>query len=323
MFSRLKKNKNSRDFLVDVYGFNSPSHPGRVSLTVPALRIVSGRTYGVIGLSGSGKSVLFSLLMGYPAFPIHGGLACERFSVFGEDFHPSDFRNNSRFRERFNQILAGGTIVYLPQLLPRQNLYRVSTGVVMCSVFSAMIGRRTDIQVLRKQFDKYGMTREFDKPFSALSGGERRRVELIVRICAVEKQRKPCILLLDEPTTGFDPLRAQMFAKEIRAEVKRLAAEEVPIAAVVSTHNLEFADTTNGVFDELVCVHRDLCGEKEMFDPERCYVVGQGKAIDLVEKLSKRTPEGETKLDREFLSRLLFLPSKTWVLALQGDSHAD
>ena len=76
-----------------------------------------------------------------------------------------------------------------------------------------------------------GLAQHIDKPPSALSGGQRRRVAIARAMAA-----KPKLLLYDEPTTGLDP----MTSLTIDAEIIKLRDLE-QVTSVLVTHQLRDA----------------------------------------------------------------------------------
>jgi phospholipid/cholesterol/gamma-HCH transport system ATP-binding protein len=76
-----------------------------------------------------------------------------------------------------------------------------------------------------------GLAEHIDKPPSALSGGQRRRVAIARSMCY-----KPRVLLYDEPTTGLDPITSVTIDTEI---IKLRDLEGV--SSVVVTHQLRDA----------------------------------------------------------------------------------
>ena len=76
-----------------------------------------------------------------------------------------------------------------------------------------------------------GLSEQIDRLPSELSGGQRRRVALARAIAA-----RPTLLLLDDPTTGLDPIVAAAVDDEI---VKLRDMEHV--AAIVVTHQIRDA----------------------------------------------------------------------------------
>ncbi|WP_367128558.1 ABC transporter ATP-binding protein [Saccharothrix sp. HUAS TT1] len=76
-----------------------------------------------------------------------------------------------------------------------------------------------------------GLTGQADRKLRALSGGQRRRLDVAVGIVG-----RPELLFLDEPTTGFDPVAR----REFHDLVRRLA-ERDGTTVLLTTHDLDEA----------------------------------------------------------------------------------
>ncbi|MTJ00965.1 ribosome-associated ATPase/putative transporter RbbA [Idiomarina piscisalsi] len=161
----------------------------------PALRSVSlavprGKLCGVIGPDGVGKSTLLSLISGARA------LQSGQLFVLGEDL------SKSRQRKRLYRRVA-----YMPQGLGK-NLYPTLSVEENLSFFAQLFGLKGQ-QREQHVFRLLKATRlwEFkDRPSAKLSGGMKQKLGLC---CALIHE--PELLILDEPTTGVDPLSRRQF----------------------------------------------------------------------------------------------------------------
>lgn len=181
-----------------------------VDLDVPA-----GQVTAVLGTNGAGKSTLFDVLEGH-IVPDQGSVR-----VFGED--PRDRRVA---RRRTGVVLQeGGTS---PDLSVSQCL----------RVLGEVSGRRDDTS---RVLALVGLTDHARRPVKALSGGERRRLDLAAALWG-----DPELLFLDEPTTGLDPSARSA----IWSHVDALRAQGTTV--VLSTHHLEEAERRA---DRIVLMH--------------------------------------------------------------------
>ncbi len=83
----------------------------------------------------------------------------------------------------------------------------------------------------QEALDRVGLSEYLEHPLGKLSGGQRRRVDFAVTILG-----QPEILILDEPTTGLDPLA--------RAQIHDLISDVVDSGAttLITTHDLTEAE---------------------------------------------------------------------------------
>ncbi|WP_279008704.1 LPS export ABC transporter ATP-binding protein [Synergistes jonesii] len=169
------------------------SFSGRRVVDEVSLEIKSGEILGLLGPNGAGKSTTFYMIVGR-ILPESGNVTLGGVSLSGMPM--------------YRRARAG--IGYLPQepsvfrsLTVRQNLDLVLEESGMESD-----ERGEKITGLLKE---YGLSRLEDTKAHALSGGERRRVE-IARCLAME----PLFILLDEPFSGIDPIAVADLQSMIR-----------------------------------------------------------------------------------------------------------
>ena len=182
-----------------------------VSLDIP-----KGATVGLIGPDGVGKSTLLSLMAGVKV--IQDG----RVEVLGGDMADKDVRRDLSHR-----------IAFMPQGLGR-NLYPTLSVYENIDFHARLFG--LDGQERTRQITRL-MEATHLAPFAGraagkLSGGMKQKLSLC---CALV--HSPDLLILDEPTTGVDPLSRRQFW----ALVDDLRREHAGMTVIVATAYIEEA----------------------------------------------------------------------------------
>jgi ribosome-dependent ATPase len=222
-----------------------------ITLDLPANCMV-----GLIGPDGVGKSSLLSLMAG--ARTMQEG----RITVLGGDIA------NSAHRARTSPRIA-----YMPQGLGK-NLYPTLSVFENMDFFGRLFGQDG---LERKQrigglLDGTGLTAFADRPAGKLSGGMKQKLSLC---CALIHD--PDLLILDEPTTGVDPLSRRQFWELIEA----IRNSRPGMSVIVATAYMEEAAR----FDHLVAM-----------DAGR--VLATGSPTELLEQT------GTSSLDAAFIALL-------------------
>jgi ribosome-dependent ATPase len=161
-----------------------------VALSGTSLEIPSGRMVGVIGPDGVGKSTLLALIAG--SKKVQEG----RVTVLGGDIADKKHRKQTCPR-----------IAYMPQGLGK-NLYLELSVYDNVDFMAQLFGlsaeeRRTKVKEL---LDATGLGPFPERPAGKLSGGMKQKVGLCGALV-----HEPDLLILDEPTTGVDPLSRRQF----------------------------------------------------------------------------------------------------------------
>jgi lipopolysaccharide export system ATP-binding protein len=160
------------------------SYSGRSVVKDVSLHITAGEVVGLLGPNGAGKTTSFYMMVGLVA-PSSG-----RVSLHGKDITK---------RPVFERARLG--IGYLPQ---EASVFRKLTvednvrAILEHVAFPSARQREERLDELLHELGIAGLRRSMA---SALSGGERRRVE-VTRALAMN----PSFILLDEPFAGIDPL---------------------------------------------------------------------------------------------------------------------
>jgi len=192
-----------------------------VTLDIPAARMV-----GVIGPDGVGKSSLLALLAGARA------LQQGRLEVLGGDMTSARRRDSVCPR-----------IAYMPQGLGK-NLYPTLSVEENLQFFGRLFGHNGAER--RRRIDELtastGLQPFLNRQVGKLSGGMKQKLGLC---CALIHD--PDLLILDEPTTGVDPLSRKQFWDLI----EHIRAERQTMSVIVATAYMEEADR----FDWLVAMN--------------------------------------------------------------------
>ena len=236
---------------------NVTLHYGNVlAIDDVSLDISPGKLTGMIGPDGVGKSSLLSLITGAKA--VQEGTV----TVLGGSM--ADKAHRDRVCPR---------IAYMPQGLGK-NLYFTLTVEENLQFFGSLFGhnaaeRRKRIDILTKSTGLYSF---LDRPAGKLSGGMKQKLGLCCSLI-----HDPDLLVLDEPTTGVDPLARRQFWDLIDSIRKTLPK----MGIIVATAYMDEAQR----FDTLVAVND-----------------GKILATGTPEELLKRT--GKDNLDAAFIQLL-------------------
>lgn len=188
-----------------------------VNFCVPA-----GTLYGILGPNGSGKSTLFRILA--TMLPLQQG----RVRVAGLDLS----RQSSQIRKTIGVVFQSPSLD--GKLTVRENLEAQGHLYGLC-------GNRLRERVER-ELSRMGLeTRQGDLA-GTLSGGLRRRLEVAKALL-----HEPRVLVLDEPSTGLDPIARRDLIRHLRQ-----LCERDGITVLLTTHILEEAEQCH----RLLLLHR-------------------------------------------------------------------
>jgi len=196
-----------------------------IALDDVTLELPAGLMLGLIGPDGVGKSTLLGLIAG--ARKLQAG----KLEVLGGDMKSVAHRNAVCTR-----------IAYMPQGLGR-NLYPTLSVAENLDFFARLFGQPPDERRARivELLAATGLSSFADRPVGKLSGGMKQKLGLC---CALIHD--PDLLILDEPTTGVDPLSRRQFWQLI----ERIRARRPGMSVLVATAYFDEA----GAFDRLVAM---------------------------------------------------------------------
>ena len=192
------------------------SYGATTALEAVTIDIPAGCVVGLIGPDGVGKSSLLSLIAG--ARTVQRG----HIDVLGGDIANAGHRHSAQPR-----------IAYMPQGLGK-NLYPALSVFDNIDFFGRLFGHGRDERERRigELMDSTGLAPFANRRVAKLSGGMKQKLGLC---CALIHD--PDLLILDEPTTGIDPLSRKQFWQLIG----RIRASRTGMSLIVATAYMEEA----------------------------------------------------------------------------------
>lgn len=143
--------------------------------------VKKGEIFGLLGSNGSGKTTTIRALLGFYT-PTGGELL-----VDGKKYNPED---------------SSVSIGYLPE---ERGLYRKETVIDTMVYFGELRGLKNPREWSMKYLKRVGLEDKFNQKVEKLSGGQQQKVQLGITI-----MNDPKLLILDEPTKGFDPVNRRL-----------------------------------------------------------------------------------------------------------------
>jgi len=190
-----------------------------------SLSVRRGEILGVVGGSGTGKSVLMRSIIGLQT-PAAG-----RISVLGHEIGSASAAGEVDIRSRWGVLFQGGAL--FSTLSVAENIE------VPLKEFFPEISRELLDEIARFKVMLSGLPAEAAAKYpSELSGGMKKRAGL-ARALALD----PELLFLDEPTAGLDPIGAAAFDNLIKA-----LQETLGLTVFLITHDL---DTLHAICDRV------------------------------------------------------------------------
>ena len=194
----------------------------RKALDDVSFSIEAGHFTVLLGLNGAGKTTLFALTTGL-YHSRQGSIA-----VYGYDLKRDYLKALARIGAVFQQ-----STLDLDLTVEQNMFYHASLHGMAHSVAAPRI---------TAELERVGLADRRRDKARALSGGQRRRVELARALI-----HEPPLLLLDEPTVGLD-IESRQFLLD---HVRRLCAER-KLAVLWATHLIDEADENS----QVVVLHR-------------------------------------------------------------------
>lgn len=197
----------------------------RIALDGVSLSILTGSTVAFIGPDGVGKSMLLGLIAGVKRIQSGAVLVLD-----------------GNMASRVHRDAIAPRIAYMPQGLGR-NLYPTLSVIENIDFFGRLYGQpeRERRRRIARLLAATGLDPFPDRLAGKLSGGMKQKLGLC---CALVHD--PDLLILDEPTTGVDPLSRRQFWELIA----RIRAERPGMTLLVATAYMEEAER----FEHIVAI---------------------------------------------------------------------
>ncbi len=197
-----------------------------------------GECLGLIGGSGTGKSVLLRSLVGLEK-PDSGQIIID-----GEDIVPKDERQLIDVRKKVAYAFQGGALfdsmtVYENLAYPLREHFKFTEQEIA--------------EQIRAQLEEFGLDPSTEMLYpGSLSGGMQKRVGL-----ARSMMMHPQVVLYDEPTAGLDPYNT----KKIQESILKMKAKGV--TSILVTHDMP---TVYAVCDKVALLLNGKIGEQYTID---------------------------------------------------------
>jgi len=178
-------------------------------LTVP-----TGKSLVVIGGSGTGKSVMLKCILGL--------LNADSGSIMidGQESVGANSAHRAEFMKKFGMLFQGGALF---------DSLRIWENVAFGLIYGQKMNRKAAKEVAIEKIKAVGLRPEVAELYPAeLSGGMQKRVSLARAVAG-----NPDIIFFDEPTTGLDPIMADVINNLIVESVRGLGA-----TALTITHDM-------------------------------------------------------------------------------------
>lgn len=148
--------------------------------------VKKGEIFGLLGANGSGKTTTIRALLDFYT-PTSGELLID-----GHKYNPEDTKI---------------TIGYLPE---ERGLYRKESVIDTLVYFGELKGLKDPLTWSRRYLKRVGLSDKETTKIEKLSGGQQQKIQLGITI-----MNDPKLLILDEPTKGFDPMNRRLLMEII------------------------------------------------------------------------------------------------------------
>ncbi len=241
----------------------------RVAVANATLQVRAGELYGVIGPDGAGKSSLFKAVAGVLEY--EGG----EVAVFGQPIVSEQAAE--RVKDRIGFMPQGLGLNLYPELSVEEN---IDFFAQLRAVQPGLLAQRKARLLAMTRLERFRA-----RPMKNLSGGMKQKLALVCTLI-----HEPELVILDEPTTGVDPVSRRDFWR-ILAELLR----ERGVTALVSTAYLDEASR----FDRIALMYGGQIlaeGDPESLRAEFAAASDAQLEPDLEDLFIARMPHGTQRL---------------------------
>ncbi|CAL9192995.1 unnamed protein product [Musa hybrid cultivar] len=188
------------------------NHARKVAVHSLTFSVQEGECFGFLGTNGAGKTTTLSMLTGEEK-PTDGTAY-----IFGKDIrlYPKAARCHIGYCPQFDALLENLTAREHLQLYARLK------GVPEINLDD----------VVKEKMVEFDLWKYADKPSYCLSGGNKRKLSVAIAMIG-----DPPIVILDEPSTGMDPI-AKRFMWDV---ISRLSTRQGKTAVILTTHSMNEA----------------------------------------------------------------------------------
>ena len=166
--------------LVSIKNFKM-SFDGKIVIKNLSFDVKKGEIFGFLGSNGSGKTTTIRALLGLYK-PTGGELL-----INGKKYNPED-----------KSLIIG----YLPE---ERGLYKKETVLDTMIYFGELKGLKNPSSWAIKYLKRVNLEDKINERIDKLSGGQQQKIQLGITI-----MNNPKLLILDEPTKGFDPVNRKL-----------------------------------------------------------------------------------------------------------------
>lgn len=217
---------------------NVSKHFGRLAAVDNVdLRVERGEILGIVGPNGSGKTTLINVISGYYG-PTRGTVSFEADPISG--LRPDRIAKRGIVRTFQSNVLYPGLTVLESLMVGSCLQYRTNS---LQSFFKTKAWVREDERVVGRVVELLTMLdllNELNSPADALSHGRQRMLGIAMAMIA-----NPCVLLLDEPTTGMNHEEAMFVVDKIKK------INEQGVTVLLIEHNMK---VLLGVATRVICL---------------------------------------------------------------------